>query len=125
MSSSMDQRSRWSACAGMPTPRYIHGDVAPEATSTRQCSWPSKKDRTWSSSLAPGEAGGSRSRAGVSRRRTYEKPSDRAVRSKEGEAMLAESLSLDGAVVAVIAVAVLFGAKRLPELARSVGRAQG
>ena len=39
--------------------------------------------------------------------------------------MLAEIFGLDGAVVAVIAVAVLFGAKRLPELARSVGRAQG
>jgi sec-independent protein translocase protein TatA len=28
-------------------------------------------------------------------------------------------------VVAVVAVAVLFGAKKLPEMARSVGRAQG
>ena len=32
---------------------------------------------------------------------------------------------MDGAVVAVIAVAVLFGAKKLPEMARSIGRAQG
>jgi len=39
--------------------------------------------------------------------------------------MVAEIFGLDGAVVAVIAVAVLFGAKRLPEMARSVGRAQG
>jgi len=29
------------------------------------------------------------------------------------------------AIVAVIAVAVLFGAKKLPEMARSVGRAKG
>jgi sec-independent protein translocase protein TatA len=28
-------------------------------------------------------------------------------------------------IVAVIAVAVLFGAKKIPEIARSVGRAQG
>lgn len=28
-------------------------------------------------------------------------------------------------VVGIIAVAVLFGAKKLPEMARSVGRAQG
>ncbi len=28
-------------------------------------------------------------------------------------------------IVGVIAVAVLFGAKKLPEMARSVGRAQG
>jgi sec-independent protein translocase protein TatA len=40
-------------------------------------------------------------------------------------AMVAEIFGLDGAVVAVIAVAVLFGAKRLPEMARSIGRAQG
>ena len=33
--------------------------------------------------------------------------------------MVAEIFGLDGAVVAVIAVAVLFGAKRLPEMARS------
>ncbi len=39
--------------------------------------------------------------------------------------MLAEIFGLDGAVVAVIAVAVIFGAKKLPEMARSVGRAQG
>ena len=39
--------------------------------------------------------------------------------------MVAEIFGLDGAVVAVIAVAVLFGAKRLPEMARSIGRAQG
>ena len=30
MSPSMDRRSRWSACAGMLTPRYIHGGLAPE-----------------------------------------------------------------------------------------------
>jgi sec-independent protein translocase protein TatA len=39
--------------------------------------------------------------------------------------MVAEIFGLDGAVVAVIAVAVLFGAKRLPEMARSIGRAEG
>ena len=39
--------------------------------------------------------------------------------------MVAEIFGLDGVVVAVIAVAVLFGAKRLPDMARSVGRAQG
>jgi sec-independent protein translocase protein TatA len=39
--------------------------------------------------------------------------------------MIAEIFGMDGVVVAVIAVAVLFGAKRLPEMARSVGRAQG
>jgi len=32
---------------------------------------------------------------------------------------------MDGVIVAVIAVAVIFGAKRLPEMARSIGRAQG
>jgi sec-independent protein translocase protein TatA len=31
----------------------------------------------------------------------------------------------EGIVVGVIAVAVLFGAKKIPEMARSVGRAQG
>jgi sec-independent protein translocase protein TatA len=39
--------------------------------------------------------------------------------------MIAEIFGMDGVVVAVIAVAVLFGARRLPEMARSVGRAQG
>ena len=39
--------------------------------------------------------------------------------------MVAEIFGFDGAIVAVIAVAVLFGAKRVPEIARSIGRAQG
>jgi TatA/E family protein of Tat protein translocase len=39
--------------------------------------------------------------------------------------MVADIFGLDGVVVGVIAVAVLFGAKRLPEMARSVCRAQG
>jgi len=39
--------------------------------------------------------------------------------------MIAEIFGMDGAIVAVIAVAVLFGAKKLPEMARSIGRAQG
>lgn len=40
-------------------------------------------------------------------------------------AMLADVFGPDGLVLAVIAVAVLFGAKRIPEIARSIGRAQG
>jgi sec-independent protein translocase protein TatA len=39
--------------------------------------------------------------------------------------MLAEIFGMDGAIVAVIAFAVLFGAKKIPEMARSIGRAQG
>ena len=39
--------------------------------------------------------------------------------------MLAEIFGMDGAIVAVIAVAVIFGAKKIPEMARSIGRAQG
>jgi TatA/E family protein of Tat protein translocase len=39
--------------------------------------------------------------------------------------MLAEIFGMDGVVAAAIAVAVPFGAKRIPEMARSVGRAQG
>ena len=38
--------------------------------------------------------------------------------------MLAEILGMDGVAAAAIAVAVLFGAKRIPEMARSIGRAQ-
>ena len=39
--------------------------------------------------------------------------------------MVAEIFGADGLIVAVIAVAVFFGAQRLPEMARSFGRAQG
>ena len=39
--------------------------------------------------------------------------------------MIAEIFGADGLIVAVIAVAVFFGAQRLPEMARSFGRAQG
>jgi len=39
--------------------------------------------------------------------------------------MVAEIFGADALVVAVIAVAVLFGANKLPEFARSIGRAQG
>jgi TatA/E family protein of Tat protein translocase len=38
--------------------------------------------------------------------------------------MVADIFGPDALVVAVIAAAVLFGAQRLPELARSVGRAR-
>ena len=39
--------------------------------------------------------------------------------------MVAEIFGMDGVIVAVVAVAVIFGAKKLPEMARSFGRAQG
>jgi sec-independent protein translocase protein TatA len=41
------------------------------------------------------------------------------------DALVAEIFGMDGAIVAVIAIAVLFGAKKIPEMARSIGRAQG
>ncbi|HUL85009.1 MAG TPA: twin-arginine translocase TatA/TatE family subunit [Actinomycetota bacterium] len=40
-------------------------------------------------------------------------------------AIVAEIFGMDGVIVAAIAVAVLFGAKKIPEMARSMGRAQG
>jgi sec-independent protein translocase protein TatA len=39
--------------------------------------------------------------------------------------MLAEIFGADGLVVIAIGVVVFFGATKLPEIARSVGRAQG
>jgi sec-independent protein translocase protein TatA len=39
--------------------------------------------------------------------------------------MVAEIFGMDGVIVIVVAIVVLFGAKRLPEMARSIGRAQG
>jgi sec-independent protein translocase protein TatA len=39
--------------------------------------------------------------------------------------MVAEIFGMDGVIVAVVAIAVIFGAKKLPEMARSFGRAQG
>jgi TatA/E family protein of Tat protein translocase len=39
--------------------------------------------------------------------------------------MVAEIFGVDGVIVAVIAIAVIFGAKKIPEMARSVGRSQG
>jgi sec-independent protein translocase protein TatA len=39
--------------------------------------------------------------------------------------MVAEIFGMDGVIVAIVAVAVIFGAKKLPEMARSFGRAQG
>ena len=39
--------------------------------------------------------------------------------------MLAEIFGMDGVVVALVAVAVFFGFNKLPEMARSIGRAQG
>ena len=35
--------------------------------------------------------------------------------------MVAEIFGVDGLIVAVIAIAVIFGAKKIPEMARSVG----
>lgn len=39
--------------------------------------------------------------------------------------MVAEIFGMDGVIVAIVAIAVIFGAKKLPEMARSFGRAQG
>ncbi len=39
--------------------------------------------------------------------------------------MQAEIFGMDGVVVAVIAAAVIFGANKIPQMARSIGRAQG
>jgi sec-independent protein translocase protein TatA len=46
-------------------------------------------------------------------------------RRKRGRAVLADIFGMDGIVVVIIVIAVLFGSSQIPKIARSLGSAQG